>query len=459
MLASGHAILYKNDNRATVAWVGVIWLAPLLGSLLYLLLGINRIRRRAHALRGTLPRIQGERDLDAYLPNVLEQFVPQSLLPLSRLSNRVARQPLLGGNTLTVLHNGDQAYPAMLTAIRSARESITLSTYIFNRDRVGREFVDALSEARQRGVAIRVLVDAVGLRYSMPSIEGLLKRDSIPTAKFMPARLPWLVRFMNLRNHRKLLVVDGHKGFIGGMNIAAGNVLDETTHHPIRDIHFEVEGPVVSEMQAVFAEDWLFAVGEDLRHRAFFPIPRTPGASLARIVADGPDENYDTLRQILLGALNAAQHRIAIMTPYFLPDASLQDALGAAALRGVQVDVILPEKNNLSLVSWAIEAQLAPMMRWGVQFHFRPGPFDHSKLFTVDGQWAMIGSANWDPRSLSLNFECNLECYDEWFVQSLESHFRDCLVESQAVDSTWQKRFTLARRLRNGLARLLTPYL
>ncbi len=457
--ASGHAILNKSDIRATVAWVGVIWLAPLLGSLLYLLLGINRIKRRATELRHAMPRLQGEGNLAAFVPESLEHFVPEGLRPLSRLSNQVARQPLLGGNQLAVLRNGDQAYPAMLKAIVRARQSISLSSYIFNNDALGREFADALMDAVERGVAVRVLIDAVGLRYTLPSIESELRRGGVPMARFMPTRLPWNLPFMNLRNHRKLLVVDGHYGFMGGMNIAEGNCLARRPPHAVRDLHFAVEGPVVSELQAVFAEDWAFTTGESLSGNIWFPEPATPGASLARVLADGPDERHDTLRQVITGALSVARRRVRIMTPYFLPDATLQDALCTAALRGVEVDVILPEKNNLPLVAWACEAHLEPLLRWGVGIWQAPGPFDHSKLLTIDDSWALVGSANWDPRSLSLNFECNLECYDEWLVGELKQGFDHHLADCKAVTREWLASRGLPRRLRNGVARLFTPYL
>ncbi|MDQ2069234.1 cardiolipin synthase [Natronospira bacteriovora] len=458
-VVSGHAILNKSDTRAAVAWVGVIWLAPVVGSILYLLLGVNRIQRRATLLRHGMERVQGEQDLAAFAPGSLDRFVPAALQPLSRLSNRVARQPLLGGNRLGVLRNGDEAYPAMLASIESASTSISLSTYIFNNDSVGKQFAEALGRARDRGVDIRVLVDAVGLRYTLPTIEGVLRRRGIPHSRFLPPRLPWNLPFMNLRNHRKLMVVDGRQGYVGGMNIAEGNCLQRHPRHPIQDLHFSVEGPVVSELQAVFAEDWAFSAGEALRGARWFPPPERPGASLARVIADGPDERYDTLRQVMSGAIAVAKSRVRVMTPYFLPDATLRDALCTAALRGVEVDIILPARNNLPIVAWACEPQLGSLLRWGVRIWYSPPPFDHSKLLTVDDAWALVGSANWDPRSLSLNFECNVECYDEWLLRDLNQGFDSRLATCHEITSGMLSARSLPVRLRNGVARLFTPYL
>lgn len=459
--ASVHAILYKRDNRATVAWVGLIWLLPVVGAVLYGLLGINRIRRRAFARREGLTRRQGEVTAayaDAEQEN-LERFVPPALRPLSRLSDRVSRQPLLAGNAMRPLVNGDQAYPEMLAAIRQARHSITLSTYIFYNDPVGREFAEALGAAVARGVAVRVLIDAVGLRYSMPTIEGVLRSRSVPMRKFMPTHRPRVVPFFNLRNHRKSLVIDGEVAFFGGMNIGEGNCLERAPPHPMRDLHFRLEGPAVAEIQAVFAEDWTFASAEHLSGERWFPPQSRPGASLARVIADGPDERFDTLRQLISGALSVARSRISIVTPYFLPDATLQDGLCTAALRGVEVRILLPGKNNLPIVDWACRGQLEPLLRQGCRVFFSEGVFDHSKLFTVDEEWSLVGSTNWDPRSLSLNFEANVECYDHWLAAELDQWFEQRLQESRELHLAELLATPWGQQLRNGVARLFSPYL
>ncbi len=458
-IAAVHILLYKRDHRAAVAWMGLVWLLPLLGSLLYLILGVNRIKRRASTRREGVHRRQGGPEVSHASAHDLERFVPPGLRPLSRLSNRVSRQPLLGGNALRALVDGDEAYPEMLGAIRRAEKSMSLSTYIFYNDTVGREFAEALGQAVARGVEVRVLIDAVGLRYSLPTIEGPLSEQGVRMRKFMPNRLPWTTPFMNLRNHRKILIVDGQWGFFGGMNIGEGNCVRRNPARPMHDLHFSVEGPVVAELQEVFAEDWEFAAGETLEGPLWFPEPRTPGATLARVVADGPDERFDTLRQIITGALSVARHRVRVMTPYFLPDSTLEDALCTAALRGVDVHILLPGKNNLPVVDWAARPHLEPLLRWGCRIWFSEGNFDHSKLMTVDGEWALPGSANWDPRSLSLNFEANVECYDPWLVASLDDWFESRRQASTELTLEALLSEPLQRRLRNGVARLFSPYL
>jgi cardiolipin synthase len=230
--------------RAATLWLGIIWLAPILGTVLYLAMGVNRIRRRAILLgvHGTftrpIPENLGE----------LDRKEMEHLLLLSRAVGRVVSRPLTAGNHVLPLVNGDEAFPAMLAAIESAKESIGLSTYIFDNDRSGIQFVDALGRAVGRGVAVRVLIDAAGLRYSWPSVTHKLKHAKVPFARFLPSSFlaPWRVAAINLRNHRKALVVDGRVAFTGGMNIRDGNVLHAQPKSPVQDLHFRVEGPWLS---------------------------------------------------------------------------------------------------------------------------------------------------------------------------------------------------------------------
>ena len=225
--ASAHVVLYKRDSRAAVAWVGLIWLVPVLGAVLYLLFGINRVRRRA-ALR------RGERwtgiTLEFERPATLrsEKFLPSDLYrlhSLAELVDRVTGRPVTAGNAVTPLENGDAAYPDMLAAIEGSQRSVGLCTYIFGHDHAGQSFVDALSNAARRGVAVRVLIDDVGARYSWPPIVHRLRTQGVTVARFGRTLLPWRLPYMNLRNHRKLLVVDGRIGFTGGMNIRDGHLL------------------------------------------------------------------------------------------------------------------------------------------------------------------------------------------------------------------------------------------
>jgi cardiolipin synthase len=462
VLASGHAILYKRDSRSAIAWVGFIWLVPVAGAVLYFVFGVNRLRRKAVELRGNLPRYRAHAAEPECAPEHLHMHLPKHtghLNLLARMVGAVVERPLLPGNRIQPLVNGDEAYPAMLDAIRGARHSISFSTYIFDRDAAGLAFAEALGDAVRRGVEVRVLIDATGTRYSWPTIVPVLRRKGVNCARFLPAFALRRLMSINLRSHRKIVVVDGRIGFTGGMNIRQGNCLKGSPRSPTQDVHFRVEGPVVTQMQEVFADDWLFTTNEALRGELWFPKPEKAGTALARGVPDGPDENFEKLRWTLLGALSVSRESVRIVTPYFLPDSTVVTALSLAAMRGVQVDIVLPAKNNLPFVQWASRAMWWQVLMHGCRIWLSPPPFDHSKLMLVDDAWVLLGSANWDARSLRLNFEYNLECYDaelarrvSELIESKQRHAR--LVTLEETDGR-----PLPAKLRDGIARLLTPYL
>ncbi len=462
LFSSAHAVLYKRDSRAAIAWVGFIWLAPVVGAMLYFIFGVNRIRRQAASLRGGLERYRAHAALPECLPEELHLHLPGHtghLNTLARVVGGVVKRPLLPGNLIEPLCNGDEAYPAMLEAIGQARQTISFMTYIFDRDEAGLAFAKALGEAVRRGLEVRVLIDAMGTRYSWPSIIHTLRREGVRCARFLPSFAPGHLLSLNLRTHRKILVTDGHVGFTGGINIREGHCLGRQPRNPVQDIHFRVRGPVVTQLQEVFADDWRFTTGESLRGDAWFPKPESVGPVLARGVPDGPDEDFEKLRWTLLGALSIARYSVRIVTPYFLPDPALTSALNLAAMRGVQVDIILPLRTNLPFMHWASRAMWWQVLEHGCRIWLTPPPFDHSKLMLVDGCWVLLGSANWDARSLRLNFEYNLECYDAELARRLEDLIEAKRRSAHLVTLEEVDNRSLPARLRDGIARLLTPYL
>ena len=457
LLSSIHVLLHKRDSRAATLWLATIWFLPLLGPILYLVLGVNRIRRRAMSL-GVHKTILRP------IPEHLGESQPSSvehLEMLARVVGRIVSQPLTPGNQVQPLLNGDEAFPAMLSAIESAKTSISLTTYIFDNDPSGTRFVLALSRAIERGVAVRVLVDAAGTRYSWPRITHKLKHARVPFATFLPSSLlaPWRVATINLRNHRKILVVDGQTAFTGGMNIRQGNELAEKPKHPVQDLHFRVQGPVVRQLQEVFANDWTFTTGETLGAEGWFPESEESGNVIARVITDGPDADYDKLRWTLLAALAEAQTSVQILTPYFLPDQALITALNLAALRGVRVDIILPATSNLPVVHWASRALWWQVLERGCRLWLTPPPFDHSKLMIVDGHWVLLGSANWDARSLRLNFELNVECYGRDFAERMGKIITNKLRGAREMTLAEVDGRSYPAKIRDSIARLLSPYL
>lgn len=457
-----HAVIRKRDSRAVVGWVGLVWLAPFLGSFAYLCLGINRIERKATSLK---LRDSWQPDREPELNTVdrrqLEEFGLQypSLIGLGNAGRQLTGLPILPGNRVELLIDGDQAYPAMIEAIGKAERSVSLLSYIFDSDRVGEAFLDALTVAKKRGVEVRVLIDDVGSKYSHPNMVNRLKAHGLTAASFLPTRIPRLPQYSNLRNHRKILVVDGKTGFTGGTNIREGHYLALKPAQPVQCLHFRIHGPVVSHLQNVFANDWAFATGESISGDRWFPENRRAGPVWARAIEHGPDEHFERLTDVIATALACARKSVRIVTPYFLPNASLIQSLNVAAMRGVDVDIYLPSKCNIALVQWATTAQLWQVLGKGCRVHYTSPPFDHTKLMIVDDIWTLIGSTNWDPRSLRLNFEFNVECFDLHLAGLLNE-----IVDSKAKSS---RPVTLEEvngrpfliQLRDGLAHLLSPFL
>ncbi len=468
-VVSAHAVLTRRDGRNAIGWVGLVWLVPVLGSILYVSLGINRIRRRATAMRkkrgsltdAPLPAaalgVEDPTEAWGQAPAALPGTALQALVTLG---DNLTDTTLLAGNEVVPLLNGDRAYPEMLEAIERARDTVTLTSYIFDHDVVGLRFVAALTAAHQRGVAVRVLVDAVGARYSWPkrSVVDLLADAGVPARRFNPNRSPIRLRYLNLRSHRKILVVDGRIGFTGGLNIRVDCDLSAQPEHPTRDLHFRLRGPVVSQLQLAFAEDWWFTTGQRLGE-AWWQPQQAVGQARARAIVDGPDEDMDKLRRIILGALSVAERRVCIATPYFLPDPDIVAALDVAALRGVSVEVLLPATSNLQLVGWAMTHQLRTVLERGCRVWLSPEPFDHTKLMVVDDQWTLLGSGNWDPRSLRLNFEFNVEVHDAALAGAVARIFDDKRAQSEQLELQQLAALPLWVQVRNGVAALLTPYL
>jgi len=456
------AVLRKRQVSAVIGWVGLAWLAPIVGSLLYVAFGINRIQRAAVAMqREPMLGDTGEFRTIQAGGEFLEALGAQhpSLPGLARLGLQTTGNPLLPGNTVALLRNGDEAYPAMLAAIDAATETITLLSYIFDHDTSGIAFLDALRAAAARGVQVRVLIDDVGARYSRPSMVARLRDAGIPVATFLPTRFPRLFRYANLRNHRKLLVVDGRIGFTGGMNIRAGHVLSGNPVSPVRCLHFRLDGPIVYELQRTFALDWAFATREALDREPWFPRLSRHGNVVARGIPDGPDADLENILELILGALAAAQSHVRIISPYFLVDEVLVRALQVTAMRGVIVDIVVPERSNLPVIDWAKAPQFVPLLEKGCRIVMSPPPFDHTKVFTVDGQWSLIGSTNWDARSLLLNFEFNVECYDAALTRQLDALIDDRIAEGRALSAAELRARSLPVRFRDGVARLGLPYL
>ena len=451
--ASIHILLRKRQVAAAAGWLGLVWFAPFIGTLIYVTLGINRVQRRARRLRrgGVSGDGPGADSIDHAM---------QTMRPLAHSNGRITDRRLLLAQITAVYRNGDAAYPAMLDAIAGAQHSVGLSSYIFCNDVWGGRFIEALANAHRRGVAVRVVIDGIGGGWLAGRAFHRLRRLGVPATRFMHSFLPWRMPFLNLRSHKKVLVIDGAVGFTGGLNIADQNVLAAHPRDPMQDLHFRIAGPVVCQLVETFAQDWTFETDEELEGAAWYPDIPDPDPDrgvAARVIDSGPDADVEKIEFAVLQAISCARHSIAVVTPYLLPDDRLISALSLAAMRGVAVDIVIPSKSDHRLVDWAVRANSGPLLENGVRIWQSPPPFHHAKVMVVDGEWCLIGSANWDMRSFRLNFELCVEVYDRTLAAELGTF--TATSRGRPLTRADLDRRPLPLRLRDAAARLMLPYL
>lgn len=451
--AAGHALLTKKNPRSALGWTVTLVFLPVIGLVIYLIFGISRAQSHAEKIMRRIADIAKQYPAGANC----DQAVPldPETHSLARLGSRLADMPLCGGNSVKALHNGDEAYPAMLHAIENAKDHVFLSSYIFSYGQVAKKFISALIDANRRGVDVRVLVDGIGALYSWKKPWKILEASGVKTTRFRPPELFPPKFGINLRSHRKVLVCD-ETGFTGGMNIADGNVLCIPGISHIQDMQFQFEGPIVAQLTQAFLLNWSFCVG------SYTPLPalvnKPAGQCLCRVIVDGPGDDADALYDLICGATDLAQKTIRIMTPYFLPPCELMGALRSAAQRGVDVKIVLPAKNNLDYMKWATERILPALLKAGVRIWFQPPPFAHTKLLAIDGYYSLVGSANLDSRSLKLNFELNTEIYDRQIHDQIDQFINATITMSEEVTLAQLEGISLPCKLRNSASWIFSPY-
>lgn len=457
IMTSLHVLLFKENERTSLAWIGLAVLSPVVGSLFYWLFGINRIKRLAQKEHPQAVK----QDFQQPINSIQYHNLPEKWHSEIKAGYSIHPVNFVEGNKVEPLINGDMAYPAMIESINSAKSHVVLSSYIFDYDSLGQQFVKALAEAHQRGVIVNVLLDGIGIGYSWHKSDRALKKLGVKTARFLPAISLTGIRFINLRNHRKILCVDGEVAYMGGMNLSKNNLV-KSAKHPIDDVHFKVTGPVIDQISKVFKEDWYFAT-----HKLIdFPLYKSntseqvkDNSVVARVIQDGPDQYHMRIRWTLFNALVCAQTSVKIITPYFIPDQTLMASLQAAALRGVSIEIIVPKHSNILFLDWVMQANFLRIMKHGIRIYKNNRPFDHSKIVIIDDIWSFIGSSNWDARSLEFNFEINLECFDSKLNSQLTTLFSAKRQNAELVDGAEINAFPLYKKIRNNLFRLFSPYL
>jgi len=424
-LAGMHILLNKRQTTSALLWLVIIIFIPLLGTLIYVAFGVDRHGRRAtakelqnRAARKRIAELGGDELAKSLLggdspeetsAEPLEaDFFPDGLDPFATLLARLGRYRAVGGCRVELLDGGDAFYDAAVAAIDKAHRSVVLETYSFDGDAVGERVLRALAAAVQRGVRCFLLYDAIG----SPQIAGpaltQARADGVEVRAF-DMRSALRGRFqINLRNHRKILVIDGAVGFTGGCNFSARHLATEPIESRSEDVHFRVLGPAAVQLSAVFAEDWYSTTGDILSDALIDDDPDERGNAVCRVLPSGPDGDHGAFHEVLVAAIHGAQSHVSIVTPYFIPSDEVTMAMRVAARRGVDVTVLLPERLDHRYVLWASNSFLQPLLEAGVRVLRRPGAFLHAKVLVIDGVWALVGSSNVDPRSFFLNYELNL---------------------------------------------------
>jgi cardiolipin synthase A/B len=456
-------LLLKKRPSATLAWLWAILFIPFLGALAYFAVGTDRLKRRrlrrrshysARQTRQAVPfesSDEGTSGLLGRIPRRDRQFI--------QLVSRINRLPASSAGQLHVLRDAKEFYGALGERIGGARHHVHLEFYIWNGDETGLRFLVALTEACRRGVTVRLLLDGVG---SHAFAEKHLADFAAAGGKFSwfqsldPKRKRF---FLNLRNHRKLQIVDGTAAFVGGMNIGREyEGLDPEFGH-WRDVQVEVNGPVVLELQDVFADDWFFATGEKISAGPYFPSPQGPSRDIVHVVLGGPDRRNEPISKTIVSLLNEASDRVWIATGYFVPDDIILAALELAASRGVDVRLLISEKNDHPWLVVVGRSYYGQLLAAGVRIFEYSAGINHAKVMLADDRWSMVGSANLDYRSMRLNFELNLLFNSAEHNAELGRILDHDFALSQEVDGAVFAQRPFRRKFMEAALRPLSPML
>ena len=454
---SVHVLLYKDDIKSSIGWIALVFLSPFIGTVLYIFLGINRVRRKGVRLRKNIDL--SEKYSEEMIKNIFENL-PVNYKQFITFGHNIYRQNFVFGNCVEPLQNGVEAYPEMIKTIKMAKKEVLISSYIFDYDSETDKFLEALKIAIKNGADVKVLIDGIGtLKFFHRSIEKkLAKIKGLRYGVFLPPYIPVVMPFVNLRNHRKIMIIDGETAFLGGMNLSKKNILIDDFKNGILDITFKIKGPVISQIYEIFECDWEFATGHEFESLYKNMSNTQSGKLAARIIPDGPDNKNGIIELLVHGVINAAIKKILIVTPYFLPENNILTAIEMAAMKGVNIEIIIPEKSDYNFINRAVESNFSRLINCGVKIYRTTPPFDHSKILVVDDEWVFVGSANWDVRSFKLNFESNIEIFSKSLAKKLTYIAEIKKGNARLITATECKNLTLLKRIRNNAYRLLTSY-
>ena len=454
---------HKTPLRA-ISWILAVILLPVLGMLLYLNFG-RRFRKAKIFSRKGLKDFMWLEELSIFQINSLKDEKLQLVGPVQKKTNIIKlllknnKSLLTDKNKLTILHNGAQTFAHLLEDLQKAEDHIHLEYYIFEDDVIGNTIRDILMAKARQGVEIRFIYDDVGSWSLSKKFIREMEEAGIQTGCFMPVRFPLFAHKVNYRNHRKIVVIDGKVGYVGGINVADKYIDGDPELGPWRDTHLRIHGYAVQSLQSVFLADWYFVtqdLEEDVR---YFPPNQVTHRQLVQITSSGPDSDWGSIMQAYFTAITTAEQYIYISTPYFLPNESILTGLVTAALRGVDVRLLLPGRSDLNLVRWGSLSFVERLLEAGVRVYLYGKGFNHGKIMMVDDVFSSVGTANMDVRSFDKNFEVNALLYDVEATRELVEQYYIDLERSTELNYKEFSERPFSHRLKEACARLVSPIL
>lgn len=457
-------ILEKRSPYKTAAWILVLILLPIFGVVFYLVFGQEYRKQKMFSRKGvkSLGMIRSFSVKQLREIEQTQQRLDKKTLEkenIIRLLLNTSDALLTTGNKLEILKDGEQTFSSIFDAIRAARHHIHLEYYIFADDRIGNRLKELLIEKRKQGVEVRVIVDDVGSWGLGKKFFAEIRNNGVEIFPFMEVRFPRLTSRMNYRNHRKMVIVDGKTGFIGGINVADRYIEGLPRLGPWRDTHLKMEGDAVACLQTVFAADWYFTARKNLAGEAYFPPFSEADGTPVQVVAGGPDSDWENIHQAFFTAIANAREKVWITTPYLMPPPPLLCALKTAALSHVDVRLLIPDRSDSITSRWSSFSYVEELLEAGIKIYLYDKGFTHSKFMVVDDVVSTIGSSNFDFRSLETNFEVNAFVYDKDFALELGKLFLDDISNSREIKIGPWKRRSAFFKLRESLAHIISPLL
>lgn len=464
IMVAGVMVLENRSPLKSLSWILVLLLLPILGIVLYVFFGQN-LRKQKIIRRKGLKNHEFLRSLAKSQTTNLSKFygsyddVLKEKGRLIQLQLKNSDSVLTAGNKVELLNSGKHKFDELIKELQLAKHFIHLQYYIVENDEIGTKIKDVLVKKVKEGVEVRVIIDDVGSWKIKHRDIRKLRRLGIQIYSFLEVRFPALTSKLNYRNHRKIVIIDGSVGFVGGINIADRYINGDPKIGIWRDTHLKIEGDAVNSLQAIFSIDWYFVSQVELSDKKYYPLKTPKGDKLVQVSTSGPDTDWPGIMMGFFKLITTAKKYVYIATPYFMPNESVLMALKTAAMGGVDVRIIIPEKSDAYITKLSSMSYIKEMVLTGVKFYFYQKGFVHCKVIVSDDMVASIGSANMDFRSFEQNFEVTAFVYNKDFAKEVKQVFIDDLADSNRVIlSEWRKR-PLKQKAQESFARLLSPLL